>query len=215
MLTDYCVVIFGVLSLSGALIEQKTLTFVDGYRSSCKYHLQGNVNLILSAPHGGSLVPDDLPDRISGGCRRRTGPNAGSCTWLYDDSCDDGETCSATTVKDTLSDEFTENVAQELINTWGLTPYVIIGTWSRKKVDFNREINEATFNHPESMIGYQNYHTNIQQGINEIQRKFSQGLLIDIHGHSAGKYSIKFFNYSSNLSLLVIRCSDIYSLEVN
>ena len=163
MFAWYYLPIFTIVSFIDQSIQQETLTFIDGYRSSCKFHSQGNVNLIISAPHGGTLMPNDVPDRTSGGCHRTSGPNAGICTWLYTDSCHDGERCNATTVTDTLSNEFAENVANELSKKWYLKPFVIIGKWSRKKVDFNREINEATFNHPEAILAYQSYHSNIEQ----------------------------------------------------
>jgi hypothetical protein len=187
MFAWYYLSIFAIVSFVDQSIQQETLTFVDGYRSSCKFHQQGNVNLIISAPHGGTLAPIDLPDRTSGGCLRKTGVHVGVCTWLYNDFCLDGERCNATTVTDTLSNEFAENVAIELSKQWSLKPYVIIGKWNRKKIDFNREVNEATFNHPEAILAHQSYHSNIQQAINEINQKFGRGLLIDIHGHASGK----------------------------
>ena len=168
-------------------IEQGPLPYTDGYRSSCKQHLNGSVNLIISAPHGGSAMPFDVPDRMVGGCRRQSGANAGRCTWIYDDPCQDGQRCATTVVQDMLSDEFAENVANELFARWNLKPYVIIGKWSRKKVDFNREINEATLNHPQAMLAHQSYHSSIEMSINEINRDFGKGLLIDIHGHGVGK----------------------------
>lgn len=187
MFVGHYLSIFMILSYIDQSIEEKTLNYIDGYRSSCKFHQHGNVNLIISAPHGGSIMPTDVPDRTLGGCRRETGEYAGICTWFYDDLCLDGETCESTTVKDTLSDEFAENVANELYETWSLEPYVTIGKWNRKKVDFNREINEATFNYPEAMLAYQSYHSNIEQAVNEVNEKFGQGLLIDIHGHGVGE----------------------------
>jgi hypothetical protein len=187
MLGCYYLSIFTIVSFIGQSIEQRALPFVDGYRSSCKFHQQGNINLIVSAPHGGSIMPIDVPDRTSGGCRRQSGANAGVCTWLYNDPCVDGKRCDATTVLDTLSAEFAENVANELDKTWGYKPFVIIGKWSRKKVDFNREINEATFNHPQARLAHQSYHSNIVQAINQIKQMFGKGLLIDIHGHGQGK----------------------------
>jgi len=179
--------IFTILSFIDQSIQQKSLSFIDGYRSSCKSHQQGNINLIISAPHGGSIMPIDVPDRTSGGCLRLSGANAGVCTWLHNDPCLDGKPCNATVVKDTLSDEFAENVANELDKTWGYKSFVIIGKWSRKKVDFNREINEATFNHPQARLAHQSYHSNIVQAINQIKQTFGKGLLIDIHGHGQGK----------------------------
>jgi hypothetical protein len=188
MFAWYYLSIFAIISFVDGSIQEKTLKYIDGYRSSCKFHQHGNINLIISAPHGGSILPSDVPDRTSGGCLRKTGEHAGVCTWIYDDPCDDGEKCESTTVKDTLSDEFAENVANELYETWGYKPFVTIGKWNRKKVDFNREINEATFNYPEAILAYQSYHSSIEQAVDEISLKFgNKGLLLDIHGHGAGE----------------------------
>ena len=163
------------------------LPLTDGYRSSCAFNWNGNVNLILSAPHGGSFLPFDVPDRRSGGCRRRFGSNADRCTWFYNDACLDGQPCNATLVQDTLSDQFAENVADELSRRWNYRPFMVIGRWSRKKVDFNREMNEATFNHPEAIAAHQSYHSNLEQMILRVNRTFGRGLLIDIHGHAEPK----------------------------
>ncbi|CAF1261873.1 unnamed protein product [Adineta steineri] len=124
MVTWYSLSIIIVLFFIDPSIEQGTLNFLDGYRSSCKHHQQGNVNLIISAPHGGTLLPDDLPNRTIGGCLRKTGTNAGICTWWFNDTCTDGERCNATTVRDTLSDEFAENVANELNIQYQLKPFI-------------------------------------------------------------------------------------------
>ena len=159
-------------------MEPEGFDYVDGYRSSCKYHSQGTLNLILSAPHGGGLLPDDLPDRTAGRCVR---PAVG------DESCPDELCLKTTVVKDTRTDEFTENVANELNQTWGFKPFVIIGKWHRRKIDFNREILEGTLNHPETVSAYENYHQNVSDAVEQVNRYFGKGLLIDIHGHSRGK----------------------------
>jgi hypothetical protein len=183
MFAWYYLIIFVIVSFVDLSIQQKTIKFIDGYRSSCKFHQENDVNLIISAPHGGGIMPRDVPDRTEGGCIRKTGV----CTWFYDDPCDDGERCDVTIVRDSLSDEFAENVANELSEKWSLTPSVIIGKWSRRKVDFNREIDEATLNYPEAILAYQSYHSNIEEAVNRIYQKCGKGLLIDIHGHSAGE----------------------------
>ena len=187
MLAWYYLSIIAIASCIHQSNQQGTLNFLDGYRSSCKFHQQGNVNIIISAPHGGSITPSDVPNRKSGGCLRLSGENAGICTWWFNDTCLDGQHCNTTTVKDTLSDEFAENVANELRILYSLQPFVVIGKWSRIKVDFNRDVDEATLNHPEAITAYQSYHSNIQQAINKVNQKFSKGLLIDIHGHGAGE----------------------------
>ncbi|CAF1272827.1 unnamed protein product [Adineta ricciae] len=190
LLTYFYISIVAVVLLSSRAEQRRILNYIDGYRSSFKYHQQGNVNLIISAPHGGSLTPNDLPDRKIGGCRRQSGINAGLCTWWYNDTCIDGQRCNTTTVKDTLSDEFAENVVNELDIQYALKPYVVIGKWSRTKIDFNREIQEATLNHPEAMSAHRHYHGNIQQAVDKIKLNFGKGLLLDIHGHSVGNYTM-------------------------
>ena len=153
--------------------------YVDGYRSSCKYHSKGTLNLILSAPHGGVLLPDDVPDRTPG---RSFQPPA-----AVGESCCAEQYLKTTVVRDTRTDEFAEHVADELNQTWGFKPFVLIGKWHRRKIDFNREILEGTLNHPEAIAAYENYHRNLSDAIEQVNRYFGKGLLIDIHGHSQGK----------------------------
>lgn len=184
MIVSFSSIISSLLIFFVAETWQQSLVYTDGYRSSCKFHAQGNFNLVISAPHGGSATPVDVPDRTVGGCRRA----GGSCTWYFDDKCLDGVRCDSTTVQDYLSDEFAQNVADELNKQYGLKPFVVIGKWHRRKVDFNREINEASLNHPESMNAYQSYHSTLQNYIDQVHTKYGKGLLIDIHGQGVGKY---------------------------
>jgi hypothetical protein len=164
--------------LTVKLMEQNLLEYKDGYRSSCKYHFKGNVNIILSATHGGSLMPNDVPDRTEGIYIRSSDANG---------NFRDEERCKTTVVKDARTDEFTQNVANELNKMWSFKPFVIIGKWNRKKVDFNREILEGTLNHPAAISAYENYHMNLNDAIDQVNQLFGKGLLIDIHGHAQGK----------------------------
>jgi N-formylglutamate amidohydrolase len=159
-------------------MEEEPFEYIDGYRSSCKYYFKGNVNIILSAPHGGNLLPDDVPDRTEGIYIRSSNEN---------DSFHDKKRCKTTVVKDIGTTEFTENVANELFKKWNLKPFIIIGKWHRKKIDFNRDILEGTLNHPEAISAYENYHRNLNDTIDQVNQLFNKGLLIDIHGHSQGK----------------------------
>ncbi|CAF0990700.1 unnamed protein product [Rotaria sordida] len=170
-------------------MARETLEYIDGYRSSCKYHLNGNVNIILSAPHGGSLMPDNVPDRTN---------DVYICLSNTHNNCHDDKHCKIIVIKDTRTDEFTENVANELNKIGNLKPFVIIGKWNRKKVDFNREILQGTLNHPEAISAYENYHMNLNDAINQVNHLFGKGLLIDIHGHSQGNYSMIGYMLSSD-----------------
>lgn len=190
--------VFPVVPLLVFVSGVKGVEYSLGYRSSCRFDAGGTINLILSAPHGGSVLPSDLPDRARGGCRRSDGPAANRCTWTFDDACVDGEVCPSTTVQDTLSDQFAENVAKFIWENYSYRVHLVVGQWSRKKVDFNREINEATLNHPEAMRGYQSYHSALQTMIHRIRSSVGEGLLVDVHGHGGGNYSMVGYLLNAN-----------------
>ncbi|CAF1089777.1 unnamed protein product [Didymodactylos carnosus] len=140
---------------------------------------------MISAPHGGGLFPDNIPNRTRGCLKNST------CVWSHD-VCNQSSTvnCQITTVRDTITDEFAQNVAKQLVEMYNLHPFLVIGQWNRKIVDFNREISEATFNHPEAMSGYQSYHQFLSEGIRRIENQYGKGLLLDIHGHIQGNYTM-------------------------
>lgn len=145
-----------------------------------------NINLILSAPHAGSDMPDNVPvNRTQGGCKRNN-----TCTFYFNDTCSDGIRCPVITVQDFATfDTFTEQLVEELSNRYGMIPYAIVAKWNRQKIDYNREIKEATFNHPKTIQSHQEYHQCIENSIKDLQRKFrNPGLLLDLHQHAQGKY---------------------------
>lgn len=160
------------------MMEREIFKYIDGYRSSYKYHVDGNVNIVLSVPHGGSIMPDGIPDRTESDYVRLLNKNDG---FVHE------EHQKLTVVKDTRTDEFTENVVNELYKIWNFKPFVVIGIWNRRKIDFNRDIFEATLNHPEAVSAYKNYHMSLNEAINQVNNLFGKGLLIDVHGHSRGK----------------------------
>ncbi|UJR33999.1 hypothetical protein I4U23_021413 [Adineta vaga] len=155
-------------------MEDKSFEYLNGYRSCCKYYLNGNVNIILSAPHGGNLLPDDVPDRTEGICVDKS----------------EIRRYKTSVLRDSRTDDFTENVANELMKKWNIKPFIIIGKWHRIKVDFNREIQEGTLNQSEAISAYENYHTHLNNAIDQVNQLFGKGLLIDIHGHSKGNYAM-------------------------
>src|SRR5690606_324083 len=77
----------------------------------------GDMPLIISAPHGGRLRPEEIPDR--------------SCP-------------NITTVLDTNTEELAQEMERILVEEYGVRPYMIVAQISRRKIDLNREINEAT-----------------------------------------------------------------------
>ena len=78
-------------------------------------------------------------------------------------------------------------MANELNKTWGYKPFVVIGVWSRGKVEFNRVMIEGTLQQPDSVASYQGYHSFISDNVDRLYRNIGTGLVIDFHGQSAGK----------------------------
>mgnify|MGYP000671532387 CR=1 FL=1 len=74
----------------------------------------GNSPVILSAPHGGDLTPDDIPNR----------------TW-------------GTTVTDTNTKQLTLAIMSFLDSNYNIKPHVIINNLKRTKLDANRDKAEA------------------------------------------------------------------------
>lgn len=182
--------------LSSASIPSKY--YSSAYRNSSKsirLHLP-NINLILSSPHAGSDMPEDLPNRTIGGCQTS---NSSVCTFDFKEACLTGKRCPVTTVQDFASfDPFAERIVDELYDQYQVIPYAVIAQWNRIKLDFNREINEATFNHPKAIKAYKKYHKYLQKSIEQIEEKFNGiGLLLDLHQHAQGKYDITRFHSSS------------------
>lgn len=63
----------------------------------------------------------------------------------------------------------------------GFRPHVVYNMLSRRKLDANREINEATFNVPDAITAYQDYTNFIKQSRLAIS---GPGFLLDIHGQT-------------------------------
>ena len=118
----------GLIVLFGESRQQESLPYIFGYRSSYKFHPYGNIKLIISAPH-------DVPDRSSGDCGRKPDSDTFCCAWNYNDTCVDANPYDLGNIRDVLTDELAQNVANELDKTWSYKPFVMIGVWSRGKVE--------------------------------------------------------------------------------
>ncbi len=125
-------------------------------------YYDGNLPIILSAPHGGDEKPLDIDTRTSG---------------VFD--------------KDDFTLELTKDIVEEFHRRTNSTPYAVIATISREKVDINREVNEAYEDHRAS-IPYNQFHYLIKSSKKSIEKKFGKGLYIDIHGQSHPKGYLEF-----------------------
>ncbi len=150
---------------------------------SVKNHIRyckGDIPLIFSTPHGGEIEPDDIVDRTTG---------------VFD--------------LDDYTLELTEDIINEFYRQIGKIPYVIIGEISRKKVDLNRQRDEA-YEDEKAKIIYDEFHSLIQKSEKEIDSEFGKGLYIDIHGQSHPKGYLEFGYLLVND---VLKLQDNYLLE--
>jgi len=109
---------------------------------------------VLTAPHGGSLTPAEIPDRSWG-----------------------------TTVQDRNTRELTLAVRAALFTRTGAYPHVVISNLHRTKLDPNREIVEAAQGDPEAERAWWEFQIFAEEAGELVEETFGEGLHLDIHGH--------------------------------
>lgn len=115
----------------------------------------GEIPVILTAPHGGRLLPDSIADRTSGarGIDRNT-----------------------LELTEAISDAFAAR-------TGGKRPFVIISHLHRRKLDPNRDIDVAAQGDPGAEQAWREFHGFIEEARKAVAERFGRGLVMDIHGH--------------------------------
>ena len=124
-----------------------------GRESYIEYHA-GNIPIILSAPHGGRLTPDEISDRTYG-----------------------------TLVTDLNTYELTKTIMDSMILRFGGYPHVILCKLKRTKLDANRDSTEAAQENKYALRAWQEYHHYIDVAKEKIKNTQGSGLFFDIHGH--------------------------------
>lgn len=118
-------------------------------------YVVGDGPIILSAPHGGSLTPAEIPDRTGG-----------------------------TQVRDTATEELARSIAAQYFTATGRRPHLIISRLNRKKLDPNREVVEAAEGQPVGVRAWREYQHFLEVARTAVSASSSRGLLLDVHGHS-------------------------------
>jgi hypothetical protein len=124
-----------------------------GRRGYVEY-IPGDLPLVISAPHGGSLTPEEVPDR----------------TW--------GETVTDSNTEETLlavRDAFEERT--------GFAPHVVISHLKRTKLDPNRDLEEGAQGDPFAANAWREWHAFIDEAEHLVAERYGSGLYIDLHGH--------------------------------
>lgn len=120
----------------------------------------GDLPIILSAPHGGTVRVPGSSDRTSG-----------------------------VTVRDLHTAEIALLTYQRLIHRLGREPSLVVAQFSRKDADANRDASEAYENDAAQRV-YDAYHAALDRAVRDSVDRFGIAIVIDIHGQSSHRDSI-------------------------
>ena len=141
-------------------VKSKSQTFLAGetYFSTDNYieYLAGNLPIVISAPHGGTLEPGSIPDRDCSGC-------------VY--------------TRDSFTEELTREVRATIIERTACYPHTIINRLHRRKLDANRAIANAADGNPAAEVAWTAFQAFIDSAKSIVNRQYGKGLFLDMHGH--------------------------------
>lgn len=118
-------------------------------------YVPGDLPVIFSAPHGGLLIPGEIPDRAWG-----------------------------VTENDTNTLDLTLRMRQALIDLTGHAPHMILSHLRRVKLDPNREIVEAAQENAYAELAWSEFQDWIETARSIVADEFGAGMYFDIHGHA-------------------------------
>ena len=143
-----------------ATLTATATPLVEGttYRGTSQFleFTPGDLPVIISAPHGGTLEPSSIPDRDAPG---------------------------AVTVRDAATDDLALEMDDALVAVAGGAPHIIVMHLHRIKLDANREIGEAAEGNRAAEIAWREYHGFIDAAREHVAAEHGRGLYIDMHGH--------------------------------
>lgn len=125
----------------------------QGKSGYVEYH-PGTLPLVITAPHGGSLEPVEIPNRGWG-----------------------------TTGQDRETKALTLAIRDAVLARTGAYPHVIISNLHRIKLDPNREIVEAAQGNAYAERAWWEFQLFADEAGELVEEAFGQGLHLDIHGH--------------------------------
>lgn len=123
-------------------------------------YIAGDLPVIFSAPHGGTLVPVEIPDRVAARC---------------------GGT--ATTGRDLNTQEQARAVGAAFLAQTGRHPHIIINRLHRSKLDANRDLTEAACSDEEAGVAFEEFHAFLSIARDRVLADHGRGWYTDLHGH--------------------------------
>ncbi|MEI6275709.1 MAG: hypothetical protein WCP08_06955 [Prolixibacteraceae bacterium] len=146
-----------LLLLPGSLFSQTTTLGLESSATNALIEiLPGNMPLVISIPHGGYLLPDEIPERPCTNCAKH---------------------------QDIFTIEIGLAIRNEIFRKTGLYPYVIINKLHRTRLDPNRNITEAADGNKNAELAWTEFQNSIDSANAKVVKSFGKGLYIDLHGH--------------------------------
>ena len=153
LFTPFVFILFFCFSLKAQPYTPGTTYF--GENNYIEY-IAGNLPIIISAPHGGTLEPAEIPDRDCSGC-------------VY--------------VRDSNTEELARQMQVAIFNLFGCNPHIIINRLHRRKLDANRAIGDAADGNVLAEQAWQDFHDFIDAAKDSATVNYGKGLYLDLHGH--------------------------------
>jgi N-formylglutamate amidohydrolase/glutamine amidotransferase-like uncharacterized protein len=133
------------------------------------YSQQGELPIIISAPHGGELDIPGAKSRSGEGLEKKPG--------------------GFVTARDTGTSEIARLLADAVQKTFGKQPYIVVNLAHRKYMDPNRPAAEA-YEELAAQKVYEQYHTFLDKACREVREKFHTGILVDLHGQGSRRNTV-------------------------
>lgn len=114
----------------------------------------GELPLIISAGHGGTLEPAEIPDRTEG-----------------------------TLVRDLNTDLLAIAMADSIEARFGARPHLVLTHLHRTKVDVNRDLAEAADGNRLAEQAWREHHGFIDHASARVEAEHGAGFYVDVHGH--------------------------------
>jgi hypothetical protein len=136
----------------------------------------GSLPIIIAAPHGGTLMPVEIPDR-----------NCTGCTYVLDAN----------------TEELARTMADAIEFRLGCRPHLIINRLHRRKLDANRDLAEAADGNALAEQAWHDFHHFIQAAKDTSAARSGRGFFIDLHGHghTIQRLELGYLLFGSELAL--------------
>lgn len=149
----------------------------------------GELPILLSAPHGGTLPIPGVPPR------RGEGMAAGPAGFF--------------TGRDGGTEELAYELATELRRRFGKPPYLVVSRVHRRFLDPNRPP-EIAYEDPDAAPAYETYHGAMTRFCGEMTQRFRCGVVLDLHGQ--GSQADTIFRGTKN-GQTTRRLQDLFGIE--